>query len=340
MSITIPKWVHITGKHCGSTALRDLSHFYGYPFSEGLCFGLGCGLGVAYLFADFMSPTRIVHLRTMSLEPDFFENLNIPFLWRQETNSQKALEEAKECVSRGIPVLLRTDIYHMKYYNSSTHFPGHIVVMWGFDDEKKEVYLSDTHFDGLMTLSYDDFMNARKSGPPIPLENDWSPVQFNSHVLPLEEAMRRALRKTVREMLETQEYPIGKKGAEAIKAVADELETWKDTKDSSWCFRFGYQVIEKRGTGGGGFRRLYAEFLKECEDKLPELRGLDGEKKMTRIADIWTRVSEDFRLLSEDMSAGNFKNAKENLMQVYDAEKNFFTELSNIVNDKALSGRT
>lgn len=340
MKVTIPKWVHITGKHCGSTSLRDLSHFYGHPFSEGLCFGLGCGIGVAYLFADFMSPTRIVHLRTMTLEPDFFENLNIPFSWQLESNSEKALETAIESVRQGIPVMLRTDIYHMKYYNSSTHFPGHIVVMWGYDDEKKEVYLSDTHFEGLMALSYGDFMKARKAGPPIPLESDWCPIEFPKNILPLEEAMRRALKKSVKEMLAIQEYPIGKKGVEAIKAVAQELGAWKDVKDAAWCFRFSYQVIEKRGTGGGGFRRLYSEFLKECSEKLPELRGLSAERKMTESADMWTAVAEDMRLISDEQKPEYFANAKEKLMQIYKMEKSFFEELSQVIQPEAMTAKS
>lgn len=336
MRVIISNWAHTQGKHCGSTALRDASNFYGYPFSEGLCFGLGCGLGVAYLYADFMNPSHIVHLRTMSLEPDFFETLGLPFSWRLEPDSQKAFDNVKRAIDDGVPVMLQTDIYHMKYYNSSTHFPGHVVVLWGYDDEKQEVYLSDTHFEGLMPLSYDDFMKARKvTVPPILLDNNWCPVIFNKNMLSLEDAMRKAIKKTCRENLSFQEYAIGKKGVEAIRCVAEDLPSWKDAKDASWCFRFTYQVIEKRGTGGGGFRRLYAEFLKECTEKLTELSGTDFHKRMVSIADLWTAVSEDMRLLSENgnMRLPFFKNASDKFMELYHAEKKFYTELSHLFND-------
>lgn len=336
MTTIITDWVHVPGKHCGSTALRDISHFYGHKFSEGLCFGLGCGIGVAYLHADFINPTRIVHLRTMTLEPDFFLTLNIPFSWKQETNSQRALDDAKRSIDAGVPVLVRTDIFHVKYYNSSTHFPGHIIIMWGYDDEKKEVFLSDTHFEGLMTLSYEDFMKARRAGPPIPLENDWCAVKFISGSAPLEHAMRAAIKKSSSEMLDSQEYPIGKKGVDAIKAVAEELESWKNAEDAAWCFRFTYQIIEKRGTGGGGFRRLYAEFLSDAEQKLPELQGENFPQRMTSIADLWTAVSEDMRLISENLQdASLFKNASEKLMLLYENEKSFFSDILQIIDNKA-----
>ncbi len=331
MSVIIPGWVHQQGKHCGSSALRDVSNFYGFPFSEGLCFGLGCGLGVAYLHADFMQPSHIVHLRTMTLEPDFFETLSIPFSWKQEPDSAKAFADAKKCIDEGVPVMLQTDIFHIKYYNSSTHFPGHVIVMWGYDNEKQEVYLSDTHFEGLMALSYDDLMRARKvTVPPILLDNNWCPVVFPKDMMPLEDAMRKAIQKTCREMLQSQEYPIGKKGVEAIKNVAEDLITWKDAKDGAWCLRFTYQIIEKRGTGGGGFRRLYAEFLKECADRLPELRGRNFHGRMMDIADLWTAVSEGLRRLSENgnMTQELFQSASEKFMELYNSEKTFFTELS------------
>ena len=35
-------------------------------------------------------------------------------------------------------------------------------------------------------------------------------------------------------------------------------------EDWRWCARFGYQVIERRGTGGGAFRLMYSRFLEEA----------------------------------------------------------------------------
>ena len=37
----------------------------------------------------------------------------------------------------------------------------------------------------------------------------------------------------------------------------------EQVEDWQWCARFGYQVIERRGTGGGNFRLMYSRFLAE-----------------------------------------------------------------------------
>src|SRR5579885_1228061 len=56
MKKIIKNWVHIPGLHCGSTALRDVVTYYGYNFSEAMCFGLGGGLGFFYISG---SPTTL-----------------------------------------------------------------------------------------------------------------------------------------------------------------------------------------------------------------------------------------------------------------------------------------
>ncbi len=44
-----PSVPHIAGRHCGSSAIRDLVDFHCITLSEAMCFGLGSGLGITYL---------------------------------------------------------------------------------------------------------------------------------------------------------------------------------------------------------------------------------------------------------------------------------------------------
>ena len=53
-------------------------------------------------------------------------------------------------------------------------------------------------------------------------------------------------------------------GMPALRRFAEEVGSWpEDASDWQWCARFTSQVIERRGTGGGNFRPLYARFLAE-----------------------------------------------------------------------------
>ena len=54
-------------------------------------------------------------------------------------------------------------------------------------------------------------------------------------------------------------------GLPAMRRFAEETGGWpEETEDWQWCARFAYQVIERRGTGGGNFRLMYSRFLEEA----------------------------------------------------------------------------
>ncbi len=54
-------------------------------------------------------------------------------------------------------------------------------------------------------------------------------------------------------------------GLPALRRLAAEAADWpQQAEDWQWCARFAYQVIERRGTGGGNFRLMYSRFLEEA----------------------------------------------------------------------------
>jgi hypothetical protein len=54
---------------------------------------------------------------------------------------------------------------------------------------------------------------------------------------------------------------------------------------------FAYQSIEKRGTGGGAFRGLYADFLREASGHLPALATINAEARMRVLSREWSSVA-------------------------------------------------
>ena len=62
------------------------------------------------------------------------------------------------------------------------------------------------------------------------------------------------------------EPPLGEyEGLPALRRFAAEVGDWPaQVADWQWCARFNYQVIERRGTGGGNFRLMYSRFLAEA----------------------------------------------------------------------------
>lgn len=326
MKHIIRNWVHIPGLHCGSTALRDTVTYYGYRFSEALCFGLGAGLGFFYMKAKNLNPTRIIHLRGHGMEPNFFSLINKPTQWKYEENENIALDILKEYIANDIPLLIQTDIYYLDYYRSSTHFPGHVVSVWGYDDETQTVFLADTGFEGLQPISYESLKRARTSkAQPFPLENNWFEVILDKPIPPLKDIIPEAIRKNAKSMLEGVRSPRGESSVRMIKVWSDELPEWEEASDWKWCARFAYQVIEKRGTGGGGFRWIYRDFLREAEEIIPNLKELGLSEKMDTLGHRWSELSRVLKQISESETPRSlFKKASSMAREIWELEGEFY----------------
>ncbi len=376
MKKIIKNWVHIPGLHCGSTALRDVVTYYGYNFSEAMCFGIGGGLGFFYISGspttlpldryhecdeeehsdvltqgirrpcpaypsdmyprsqgENLNPTRIIHLRGPGMEPNFFSLIDKPTSWKYESDDDEAFQTLKYWISRDVPVLIQTDIYYLDYYKSSTHFPGHIVPVWGYDDETETVFLSDTGFEGLQTVSYEDFKKGRTSKAlPFPLENNWFEVDLKKPILPPSDVIPEAIRRNARFMIEGTRSARGESSVRMIKLWSEELPSWIDVPDWKWCARFAYQVIEKRGTGGGGFRWIYRNFLREAEEIVPALRGFRLSEKMDLIGRKWSEMSMLLKRISEnERDESLFNKASEMARELGEMEEEFYSRVIEVV---------
>ncbi len=289
---SVPNYTHTPGHHCGSTALRNLLAFHGVAdLSEEMAFGLGAGACFYYVALDQASPTRWFNGRTARLEETFAELTGAALELRTfEPGDGDAWEAARAKVDAGQPVLLLTDLYYLDHYGSSAHFPGHAVVLAGYDDEF--AHLSDTAFEELQTTTrLEDLDKARHSQhPAYPLAGHMFTAAGEIDGERLREAIPAAIERAAAAMVEPEyrEYS----GLGAVERLAEEAGSWPEaTEDWKWCARFGYQVIERRGTGGGAFRLMYSRFLEEA--------GRPEAPLAAEAAARWTELAEDFRAASE-----------------------------------------
>lgn len=258
---------HTTGRHCGSTTLSDLSGFYGWGTSEPECFGIGAGLGFTYLRGED-SPRRQFVGRTPWLEPAFFDHLGVEYREDRGEDFETAWATVRRDLDAGFPVVLFVDIYYLGYFDSDVHFSPHVVLAVGYDDD--HVRIADSEFDAVQRLHLSELREAWGSDVGFygPLDNRSLTVTEPSVTSDPEDAYRAGLRRTAEAMLAPEDYfeTPGVDGLDGIRTFADELPAWTDLPDATWCLRFAYQNVEKRGTGGGAFRGLFAPFVADAVD--------------------------------------------------------------------------
>jgi hypothetical protein len=135
-------------------------------------------------------------------------------------------------------------------------------VLAGYDSEV--AYLSDTGFDELQTTRLDGLKQARHGDHPVfPLAGHMFTVEADSDLGDPAAAAPAAIARCAGGMLEPELGDF--QGIPALRRFAAEVGDWPEqAEDWRWCARFLYQVIERRGTGGGNFRLMYSRFLEEA----------------------------------------------------------------------------
>ena len=330
---------HAAGAHCGSTSLRDLSTYYGWGFDEPTCFGLGEGLGFSSVELPD-SPHRAIFGRTGWLERAFFENLGIDHTVHEGEAFATAWAAIRERVDGGDPVMVFTDLYYLDYYGTDTHFAPHSLLAVGYgttEDGGEVVYLADSEFGEIQRLPVGRLEEAMTSTHVVPLQCRYLTVDDAVVTTEFAAAARAAVEGTVATMLGDREgrrdskYFTGQ-GVGQIEAFAAELPEWQDLPGPDWTIRFAYQNIERRGTGGGAFRRLYAGFLAEAA-----AAGIvpgDVAAEMEGIADDWTALGELLREASESRGRTRrdlLDDASERAFAVADRERALYRELDSVL---------
>jgi hypothetical protein len=300
--VILKRFEHRPGQHCGSTALADALRVQGVHLSEAMAFGLGAGLGFYYLVSPALSPSHLFCGRTLHLEQTACDVLGVPARARTEDDPERAWEGVRAAVERGVAPILATELSELPYWHSRTRFGGHRVVLAGYDAARGVAFLADNDKPALEEVPLDRLARARATlAPPFILPgNPWLEVGPAADVRPLPEAVADALRRQAREFLLDVD---GAAGISALERFAAELPEWParaaSEADRVWCFRYAWQVVEKRGTGGGNFRALYARFLEEAEGLFPGLTPGRLSGPMRSIAVGWTRLADQLRALSD-----------------------------------------
>ncbi len=340
MRVLVEGFEHQPGEHCASTALSNILNFHGLPLSEAMVFGLAGGLGFFLIRNDALSPTRIFHGRTLSLETDLCANAGLPVLGGAEADDERAWQSLKAQLDAGVPVMLSTDTFYLGYQNTTSHFPGHRAVAVGYDESEGSIFIADRKLSEYQSVGRDELRRARNADDyPVSCNNEYQyfgpgPVAMDRS---LPAAIRRALANNARWMLDPGEAPMpgAEKGLEAMRALAADLPSWRSLSDWSWAARFGYQIIIKRGSGGLFFRSLYRDFLREAGECVPALGEQSLAEATEAIALGWGEVAAVLKEQSERETCdpGLFVEAGRRVGELAAREEALFRELGRVSAD-------
>lgn len=283
------------GKHCETAALKKVLDYYDISHSEEFLFGLGSGIGFIYWYMKMM-PGPFIGGRmgkVLELPERACERLGVGLEISSTTSSKKGYEELKRVLGKGAPAIVYGDMVYLPYFAlpEMAHFGGHAFVVYGIDEDKDVVYISDRPRKR-MNISLEDLAKARGSKhPPFPPKHTLAEIVVKSPVSDLEDAIKESIRETVNGMLRP---PIKNLGLAGMEKWAGLVTKWPDQfkgMNLVGCLMNGFIYIEISGTGGSAFRPMYARFLDEAAEIIsePELKAV--AKELREAGKVWGDIA-------------------------------------------------
>jgi hypothetical protein len=243
------------GSHCATTSLAIVTNYYGHPFSESLCFGLGSGIGFTYqkyIETGFYFFTG----RNESLELNLASQLGGVVEYGSTDSAEEGWLAVKNYIDKGVPVILDLNITHLphfsKYMNDlgSVSFGLHSALLVGYNLQKKEAFLLDHRWNDVISISFEDLSKARCSREaPVNPRNGWKVMMLPQNRIDMEYAIREAIRINVHRM----KYPFAyKMGLAGVKMFAKESRIWRkilSPEEKKTTAKMATIFLEKLGTG-------------------------------------------------------------------------------------------
>lgn len=330
MNMLVENFQHRHAAHCESGVASSMLTHHGVNLSEAMAFGLSSAMAFAYLpfvkFAGF--PLIAYRMPPKAILKGMTRPFDMCFHFETFRDQDKGMRRLDELLAAGHIVGIQTGAFWLPYFpvDMRFHFNAHNLIVYG--KEGDDYLISDPVGEHPVRCDADSLQKARfATGLMAPKGLLYYPEHIGQkQVTP--EAVLRAIKKTTRIML----GPVPIVGPRGIHMLANRVGKLDPANKLSLNFA-GHivRMQEEIGTGGAGFRFLYAAFLQEAADVTgrEELRVL--AERMNVIGDGWREFALKAVRMIKGREAFDPKLLAQMLHKQADDEKGFFQQLKRAV---------
>jgi len=304
---------HRQGAHCESGVTSNLlSIASNGKITEPLAFGIGAGLFFAYI-------------------PLIKINNGPAIAFRSKQKAQTYLDER---LAEGIPVGCQVGVYYLPYFPKEYrfHFNAHNLIV--YDKQGDNYLISDPIMETTHTMSSYELERVRFAKGALAPKGHIYYAQKGAVITDdtIKEAIKSGIKKNIYNMLN---IPGSFAGISGIRNTGKKIKNWRDKLGIEKSKLYLAQMVrmqEEIGTGGGGFRYIYAAFLQEADTYLPGNQLAEISVLFTQAGDMWRTAAIQAagifkgRIGSQD----DFNKMGDYLLEIADLEEDAFKKLKNI----------
>ena len=276
---------HRHAAHCESGVAANLMTHHGVHLSEAMAFWLSSALSFAYLPFVKLTGFPLIAYR---MPPKFIlkgmgKPFQTKFVFETFRDPGAGMRKLDQLLAQGKVVGLQTSVFWLPYFPEDMrfHFNAHNLLVYGKDAD--DYLISDPVAELPQRCASADLQRARfAKGVLAPKGLLYYPQHIGRTDITAP-AIRSAIKKTVRIML----GPIPLIGVRGMRMLANKVARLDHSEYSLNYVGHIVRMQEEIGTGGAGFRFLYAAFLQEAAQitGIGELAQLS--QRLNEIGDGW-----------------------------------------------------
>ncbi|WP_452230741.1 MULTISPECIES: BtrH N-terminal domain-containing protein [unclassified Lacinutrix] len=327
-------FTHHQSAHCENGVVSNLMKHHGFNVSEPMVFGIGSGLLFCYIPFLKVNHAPAITYRAMPgfIFKRFAKRVGIKIKREKFKDPIKAKAVLDENLNNNNPVGLQVGVYNLTYFPDEYrfHFNAHNLVVYG---KTEDTYLiSDPVMETVTTLTDKELEKVRFAKGALPPKGHiYYPTNFPKE-LDLEKAILKGIKHTCRDML----APMPVLGVKGIRFTAKQIRKWPKKLGVKKANHYLGQIVrmqEEIGTGGGGFRYIFAAFLQESSKILNNPKLADLSKEMTQIGDLWRDFAVDASRIYKNRGAkaDGYNEVASQLEAIADKEEVFFKALKKAI---------
>lgn len=319
---------HQQSAHCESGVVSGLLRECGTALSEAMVFGIGSGLTFAYL--PFISlggqPLISYRMPPRSIVRGISKRLGVRMRYQTFGSVDAGTRALDDHLAAGRIVGVQTSVFWLPYFppDMRFHFNAHNLIVYG---KRGNTYLiSDPVFEHPVDCDAESLARARfVKGALAPHGLLYYPTHVPAR-LALVPAIRQAIRFTTGMMLHS---PIPLIGVRGIRLVARKIRRLDVRQHDRNKLLLGHivRMQEEIGTGGAGFRFLYAAFLQEAAQVTGQQVLSDIAGQLTAAGDEWRQFALLCARMCKDREAIDYERLSDIMLGIADRERAVYRRL-------------
>lgn len=328
---------HLQAAHCENGVTSNLLRNIGIDsITEPLAFGIGSGLFFVYVPFLKINKGPAIAFRTMPglIFKRTCNALDIEVVRKKFSSKEAAEKYLQQCLQAGRPVGCQVGVYYLSYFPKEYrfHFNAHNIIVYGRDDDR--YLISDPVMEAVTSLSAYELERVRfAKGALAPRGQIYYPKE-NKIITDqqIRKAIESGIKRNVNHMIR---IPGNIAGVKGIATTGRKIKKWRNKLGLQTAGLYLAQLVrmqEEIGTGGGGFRYIYAAFLQQANGFHAKDELLDISKTFTQAGDLWRNAAVQAAGIYKGRisSQADFDVMGDYLQQISEIEKGAFQALSKI----------